>query len=489
MNTRPIYRGLLLGVLLLGAMLRLAGQTDSLGYYLELAGKSSPKLQASLLKYKAALERVPQAGAWKDPEVEIGFFTSPMATMGGKQVGDVKLMQMFPWFGTLSAAKDEMTRMAQMEYESFRAERDDLYLRIATAWFRLANLEDKVRLLQASQSKLSSIHTLAQRRFASPRVGRASSAGRSASASSAMSTPPTSSSNAGAMGGMSGMAMGSGSGSSTPQPQGGNMGGMAQMSGSGMGMPASGGGMSSLLGIQIEQAELETQIQELRDEQASLHLQLASLIGIEPSALHRPSKLHPQLIDLDSTQLLLKIQQDNPMLAMLEAERLALDAKAKMDRKMGLPMIGVGVQYMVIAPSGMASAGHKDGMDMVMPMVSFTLPIWRSKYRAQQRETKLRKQAVDYSRQETLLNLRSELDRRLTAVRNAERRIKLLEEQTTLAERVYNLGLTEYATDKLSLSDLLEQRRDLLRYAVERNDALEAYNTAVVSIHQLLSIQ
>ena len=50
-------------------------------------------------EYQAALQKVPQVGGLPDPELNLGVFLSPMELVEGKQVADIRLMQMFPWFG------------------------------------------------------------------------------------------------------------------------------------------------------------------------------------------------------------------------------------------------------------------------------------------------------------------------------------------------------------------------------------------------------
>lgn len=84
---------------------------DSLSHYLEQAARSNPQVNADFMLYKASLEKIPQAGAFADPELEIGFFVKPMETLMGKQIADFTLMQMFPWFGTRKAARSEASEM------------------------------------------------------------------------------------------------------------------------------------------------------------------------------------------------------------------------------------------------------------------------------------------------------------------------------------------------------------------------------------------
>ena len=90
---------------------------DSLSVYLEQAARNNPQVNADFMLYKASLEKIPQAGAFSDPELEIGLFIKPMETLMGKQVADFTLMQMFPWFGTRKAARGEASEMARMAYE------------------------------------------------------------------------------------------------------------------------------------------------------------------------------------------------------------------------------------------------------------------------------------------------------------------------------------------------------------------------------------
>ncbi|WP_373832227.1 TolC family protein, partial [Bacteroides heparinolyticus] len=123
---------------------------DSLSTYLEQAARNNPQVQSDFMLYKAALERVPQAGALPDPELKIGFFLKPMETLMGEQVADFTLMQMFPWFGTQKAARSEAQEMARMAYEKFRDSRNNLWYEVKAQWYRLSNLNEQYKNTQAN---------------------------------------------------------------------------------------------------------------------------------------------------------------------------------------------------------------------------------------------------------------------------------------------------------------------------------------------------
>lgn len=156
------------GTILLSALWYLPSQaqtTDSLSYYLETAARNNPSVNSSFALYKASLEKIPQAGAFSDPELEMGFFFKPMEQLSGKQVADFTLMQMFPWFGTRKAARSEATEMARMAYEQFRESRNNLFYEVKSQWYQLNNLNEQYKNTAANLALLKQLEQLALNRY------------------------------------------------------------------------------------------------------------------------------------------------------------------------------------------------------------------------------------------------------------------------------------------------------------------------------------
>ena len=120
-------------------------QPDSLLQYLVISAKNNPTVQQKFYEYKAALQKVPQVGALQDPELNVGVFIQPMELVDGKQNADIKLMQMFPWFGTLKAAKDEMSLMAKAKFESFRDAKLQVFFDVKRSWNELQKVQQDIR--------------------------------------------------------------------------------------------------------------------------------------------------------------------------------------------------------------------------------------------------------------------------------------------------------------------------------------------------------
>ncbi|MBN2666060.1 MAG: TolC family protein, partial [Bacteroidales bacterium] len=119
---------------------------DSLASYLETAARNNPGVRQALLEYQAALQKVPQAGSLPDPELSAGILLKPMELMNGKQMADFQLMQMFPWFGVLRNAKDEMSLMANAKYEQFRDVRAGVWYDVQKSWYELYRIQAGKRI-------------------------------------------------------------------------------------------------------------------------------------------------------------------------------------------------------------------------------------------------------------------------------------------------------------------------------------------------------
>ncbi len=184
-----------------------------------------------------------------------------------------------------------------------------------------------------------------------------------------------------------------------------------------------------------------------------------------------------------------QIQQKNPLLLRITEESLAYEAKAEADKKKSYPTIGVGVQYSIINKRSdmILPVSSMNGMDMIMPMVSISLPIFRGKYKAQQKESEL---AV-LSNMEKYKDTRNSLEAQVFQVKHelddAARKIELYTKQTQLAQTTYNLLVQEFISGKSDLTNLIQVHRQLLDYTFKKADAVAKYNTVVASINSLIS--
>lgn len=466
-----------------------AQTADSLSYYLETAARNNPSVNSSFVLYKASLEKIPQAGAFSDPELEMGFFFKPMEQLSGKQVADFTLMQMFPWFGTRKAARSEAAEMARMAYEQFRESRNNLFYEVKSQWYQLNNLNEQYKNTAANLALLKQLEKLALNRYT---ASSAPGGPASPAVASPVTTPVTQAPANNGMGGMGNMgaspslAPSSPGGSAAMSGMGGSMGGGPMGSGSS-------GSMSDVLRIQIEMAELENNLEALLSNRKAAEARFNSLLNRDQDLpVQTSDSLAQKLFSVEDNAVLDSIILSNPMLSMLEAEANAYKAKAEMDKKMSLPMFGIGLQYSIMAKNSeemarMFGMSNMNGMDMVMPMIKISIPIFRRKYNAQQRESRHYRQASELKYEDTLNQLHAEYIALKQQLADASRKIDLYAKQQDLSRSTWQLMIREFSAGTTSLTDIIQLERQLLDYSLKKSEAVAEYNTLVAGLEKLVS--
>ena len=346
------YSKLLITLVALGSWLTVDSQQypDSLLQYLEIAAKNNPTVQQKFTEYQAALQKIPQVGSLPDPELSLGVFLKPMELVSGNQVADIRLMQMFPWFGVLRNAKDEMSLMANAKFELFRDAKLQVFYDVQSTWYELYKVQKDISISEKNIEILKVIERLALVRFRSAQSGSPGTTYSSAGTSSG-------SAQAGIAGSSGMQTMGAGQGNSgssaSNQPS-------ASMQTASMGSSSGGSGLADLYRIQIETGDLENNIALLKNQKQSIIARFNSFLNrpmVTPVFTEDTLKAVSPVLSL--TTVPDSILKKNPMLTMLELEKQSFEARKKMVTAMGYPMVGLGLSYTVINKSMMSTSEYE----------------------------------------------------------------------------------------------------------------------------------
>lgn len=469
-----IFFGLILSV-------SIKAQKDSLQYYMLMAARNNPDVFAQYKTYLAAIQKIAPAGALSDPELQLGFYLKPMELVNGKQVATVSLMQMFPWFGALKAAKSEMTWMAESSYQKFRESSLNIIYQTQAQWYKMVSIRAQIQAIQQNLSLLKSVKEITLYKYKSP----SNSSKLSTPSSMSGNTNTTSPSQDESMSGMNGMNRNS----YAPAASKTNI----SMQGTSMNTEMKNSPkMSDLLRLQAEEANLQEQMLSINTEY-DLAIELFNIL------LHRnknipievPDSLTMQLLDTNPEAWQKIIAQD-PMLAMWKAEEESYEAQKTMAKKMSYPMIGIGLEYMINKKKDMtnvsnmnASTDNMNGMNMVMPMIKISLPLFRKKYKAQIKEAELMKQSAQLNYTNETDRLQSQYLSVMQRAEDAIRKIKLYNKQVEILQTTLQLLYHEYATGQSSMTDILDTEKELINYKLKKAEMLGTYNIIVAEYDKM----
>jgi cobalt-zinc-cadmium efflux system outer membrane protein len=176
----------------------------------------------------------------------------------------------------------------------------------------------------------------------------------------------------------------------------------------------------------------------------------------------------------------------NPDLRGLDHSSRQEDAGIKLARKNYFPDLTLGVDY--VDTDDALNPGLADsGKDPVMAMVSVNVPIWYGKYRAAEREARLRKAAVDESRTDMERRLGSELQLALYHFRDAERKIDLFGD-TLVPKAEQSLQVTQqgFEAGSTGFIALLDAQRVLLEFQLSHKQAQAGRATRLAEVEMLV---
>lgn len=462
-----------IGVILFLFLVGTVHAQDSLSVYLGIAAKNNPTVLQKFAEYQASLQKIPQVGSLPDPELNVGVFLSPMELLGGNQVADIRLMQMFPWFGVLKNAKDEMSLMANAKYELFRDAKLQVFYDVQRTWYELHKVNQNIRISEKNIELLRTIERLAIVRF------KAVPAGNSTTPPANRTVLPVQGSSSGS----SGMNTMGGNGGNTPGAASNQA--SSPMPGSPMGSSSGSSGLTDVYRIQIEIGDLQNSIELLKSQLNTITAQFNSYLNRSPGLV---VTIPDTLVSVDFQPSLSVLTDSsftkNPMLGMLQFEQQSLEARKQMVTRMSYPMVGLGLNYSLINKNEMSTSAM-NGKDMIMPMVTVTLPIYRKKYKAMQAEAEFLKSANLQNYRATANLLQTEYYQAIQLYQDAQRRVKLYADQYQLASKSLGIMFRSFASAGTDLTDILRIRQQTLDYEYRQIEAVADYNTAIAWLKRL----
>jgi outer membrane protein TolC len=274
-------------------------------------------------------------------------------------------------------------------------------------------------------------------------------------------------------------------GGATPTPMQGSSSSSSAMSP--LPMAGSSSGLTAILQIRLQIKELESTLQQLEANKEELRYQFQQLLNRPMEAdLVLPTTWERAQLPLAKQDYLEKIKESNPMLGMFASEQMAFTQQAKMAKLEGKPMLGAGVNYMAFT-SRLENGMPMGGEDMVMPMVTLSLPIYRKKISSKIKQADYLKNGAAMQQEETTNQLTLQWASAFRDWEESERLLNLYEAQVALVEQQLQVMETTFAGGNLSLAEVLQTQQLLLDYRSKKLNALYQQHQSLAQLDALHS--
>jgi outer membrane protein TolC len=175
--------------------------------------------------------------------------------------------------------------------------------------------------------------------------------------------------------------------------------------------------------------------------------------------------LHPELIKYD------KLYQ-------------SVEQSELLNQKESLPMIGFGLDYVNVDKRPNMNFSD-NGKDIVMPMVSVSIPIFNKKYKSQTKQNELQQQEITSQKQERLNKLETVLDKAVNDRISARISYKTQTKNLKQANDAEEILIKSYETGTIDFNDVLDIQELQLKFEMNQIESIKTYYVQTTIINYL----
>ena len=153
-----------------------------------------------------------------------------------------------------------------------------------------------------------------------------------------------------------------------------------------------------------------------------------------------------------------------------------------LNQKESSPMIGFGLDYIPVSERTDMNL-IDNGKDIVMPMVSVSIPIFNKKYKSISKQNELQQQEINYQKQERLNSLETLLDKAINERISA--RISYVTQTKNLkqAKDAEGILIKSFETGTIDFNDVLDIQELQLKFQMNQIESIKTYyvQTAIIN--------
>ncbi len=169
-----------------------------------------------------------------------------------------------------------------------------------------------------------------------------------------------------------------------------------------------------------------------------------------------------------STYSLDSIDDNHPKLKEFTLKEDAMEMQEKAAIKQGMPQLGLGLDYIIIGKRTDLGPGiappEGNGRNVIMPMATMSIPIFRGKYKAARKEAQLMKESYTFMKEETENEIRSSFEEAWFEIEKNKKYLNLYEQQISQTNQVLTLQLKSYGNEETDFDEILQTLQQLLQY-------------------------
>ena len=152
----------------------------------------------------------------------------------------------------------------------------------------------------------------------------------------------------------------------------------------------------------------------------------------------------------------------------------SIEQSELLNQKESSPMIGFGLDYINVAKRPKLDFSD-NGKDIVMPMVSLSIPIFNKKYKSKTKQNELQQQEITAQKQERLNTLETLLDKAIKERVSSRISYKTQTKNLKQANDAEQILVKSYETGTIDFNDVLDIQELQLKFQISQIESVKNY--------------
>ena len=239
-----------------------------------------------------------------------------------------------------------------------------------------------------------------------------------------------------------------------------------------------------VLRLQIRQNEMQQQRDVLKEQFTA---EQAAFNALANKDLSTPVRLIQEMLIPDTDLVIGDSLKLNPELLRFDRLYESVVQSELLNKKEGSPMFGVGLDYIPVQERT-DLAFSDNGKDIVMPMVSLSIPVFNKRYESRSKQNELRKQEIQYQKQERLNVLDAAFENAISQRNEARISYNTQAKNLKQAKDAEQILIKNYETGTIDFEEVLDIQELQLKFQMNQIQSVQKYYEQSAIINYLIKM-
>lgn len=247
------------------------------------------------------------------------------------------------------------------------------------------------------------------------------------------------------------------------------------------------GSAADVLQVDLKIQELEQELLILTQQSGKPQLEINQLLSRPPNeVVEVQDSLGFAYLPYDKDTLLQHIRQNHPMLRMFALQQEASRKVIALNELEGKPSFGLGMDYILVTPRTDAEPLN-NGRDIFQLSAKVSIPLWREKYNAKEREENLKIAALENRKSDAESRFLAMIEKAFLDYETARLRQELYVRQTETTKAAIQILQTGYSNTGNNFDELLRLEMELVNYQLKTLKAIVQSQVARAAIERYIT--